>query len=414
MLLAVPDFGRVARLRGRVVLDFSPHLRGTTRYLWSFSGIPFEDEASAESVRKRISEAAAHMPLVDAVARYRGQRSRTHKATDIVARYLEAAKTTPSDRTGEIVAPRTLEAYERVLRRAEPFLAGMTIGEACRADTLRQFKGWFKLPKDQGGRGLKSDHEGRNAFAAFRAVVAWYRTTRSDFPAPDWPSMPTALTSKRRNTGRKKQARLTLAEVVRGIDAIPEARQPLFWVMFYTQSRPTEARAVLGQDYARPALTICRSAASKHSGARIRDTTKTGETGSYALPEWVCDLIDKHCTGARFDPSLPLFTNRDGRSEGGVISDDSIRQTWQTATEKAGLPWVSVYRSFKHTQISALRDAGISIEDIVDQCRWTSAAMLDHYDEQKDVRRSGVVARLDEMVDRARSADGGLTGNDEA
>lgn len=406
-LLAVPDYGRVIRLRGKIVLDFSPKLRGTSRYLWAFSGIPFEDEASAESVRVRISEAAAHMPLVDAVARYRGQRSRQHKANDIVARYLEAAKTTPSERTGELIAPRTLEAYRRVLHRAEPFLDGMTIGEACRADTLRKFKGWFRLPKDRGGRGLSSDHEGRNCFAAFRAVVTWYRTTRNDFPAPDWPSMPTAITAKRRNRSRRKsESRFTLAEVVRGIEAIPEARQPLFWVMFYTQSRPTEAKAVLGEDYERPALTICRSAESKHAGAAIRDTTKTGESGTYALPEWVCDLIDKHCTGARFDLSQPLFTNKDGRSRGGVISDDSIRQTWQTATKKAGLPWVSVYRAFKHTQISALRDAGISIEDIVDQCRWTSAAMLDHYDERKDERRGVVVGRLDEMVGKARETNG--------
>ena len=85
-----------------------------------------------------------------------------------------------------------------------------------------------------------------------------------------------------------------------------------------------------------------------------------------------------------------------------MISDDAIRDAWATACEKAGVPWVPPYRAMKHTQVSALRDAGLSIEEIVDQYRWTSAGMLEHYDEAKDARRGGVVARLDEMVGKAR------------
>jgi hypothetical protein len=191
--------------------------------------------------------------------------------------------------------------------------------------------------------------------------------------------------------------------VVRGIDAIPEARQPLFWALFYTQARPTEARGVLGEDWQRPRLTIRRSAESKRGGSEIAATTKTGETGAYELPEWVCALIDKHCTGARFRPDAPLFTNPDHRAPSGAISDDAIRATWAAASKKAGIPWVPVYRAFKHTQVSALRDSGISVDDIVNQCRWTSAAMLEHYDEAKDVRRGAVVARLDALVGSARS-----------
>lgn len=410
MLLAVPNVGKVTRRRGRIVLDFSPELRGSDRYLWTFSGRAFESEAAAESVRQRICQDAAHMPLPDAIARFRGDRSRTHKATDVVDRYLEAATATPSERTGQLIRPRTLAAYRAILKRGRPFYAGMTIAEATRADTLRRLKGWFRLPVDQGGRGLQSDQEARNFFAAFRAVIAWYRTTRRDFAAPDWPSMPTAITAKRRNVGRRAaESRLTLAQVVRAIDAIPEPRQPLFWVLFYTQARPTEVRGVLGEDWARPRLTIRRSAESKSGSAEIAPTTKTGEAGTYELPEWVGALIDKHCTGARFKPGAPLFPNPDARAGGGIYSDDAIRGTWAAATKAAGIPSVSVYRAMKHTQVSALRDAGISIEEIVDQCRWTSAAMLEHYDEARDVRRGAVVARLDAMVGRARAGDARVT-----
>lgn len=403
MLLDVPNVGKVRQRYGRVFIDFSPELRDGSRYLWTFFGKAFESPAAAELVRSRICQDAATMPLIDAVARYRGRRSRNHSATDVIDRYLEAAKTTPSDRTGLIVRPRTLAAYGAVLRRARPALEGLTIAEATRSDYLRQLKGWFRVPVEQGGRGLQSDQEARNFFAAFRAVIAWYRTTRSDFPAPDWPPMPTALTAKRRNLARQApRQRLSLPEVVRAIDAIPEKRQPFYWALFYTQARPTEVRGVLGEDWARPRLRIRRSAEGKSSSAAIAPTTKTEETGAYELPDWVGELIDRHCTGARFDPSSPLFRSTDPRAAGPLLSDDAIRDTWASACERAGVPFVSVYRAFKHTQVSALRDAGISIEDIVDQCRWTSASMLEHYDDAKDVRRGAVVARLDELVGTAR------------
>ena len=47
-------------------------------------------------------------------------------------------------------------------------------------------------------------------------------------------------------------------------------------------------------------MILCRSAATKHAGADIDDTTKTGETGTYVFPDFICDLIDRHGTAARF------------------------------------------------------------------------------------------------------------------
>ena len=46
----VPDYGRATRLRGVIVLDFSPDLRGSKRYLWSLKGTAFESEAEAERI----------------------------------------------------------------------------------------------------------------------------------------------------------------------------------------------------------------------------------------------------------------------------------------------------------------------------------------------------------------------------
>lgn len=231
--------------------------------------------------------------------------------------------------------------------------------------------------------------------------MTWYRTTRRDFAAPDWPSMPTALTAKRKNLGRKAAAKLTLPEVVRGVDAIPEKKRAIFWVFFFTQARKTEGRAVLGMDYARPDVRICRSAESKSGTAEIAATTKTGETGTYTLPESVCDLIDLQRKS--IDPRAPLFLSQEEKAgEGAMYSDDALEAIWRAASKRAGIPYVPIYRAFKHTQVSALLGAGLSVEKIVDQCRWTSAAMLEHYDERKDERRGEVVGILAGLVDEAR------------
>ena len=116
--------------------------------------------------------------------------------------------------------------------------------------------------------------------------------------------------------------------------------------------------------------------------------------------EWLADLIDKHRRS--IDPEAPLFQSPDPRAPKGAFSDDALRDAWMAACGRACVPRVSVYRAMKHTQVSALRSAGLSIEDIVDQYRWTGAGMLDHYDERKDERRGAVVARLDELVGNAR------------
>lgn len=404
MLLDVPDHGRVTRLGGRIVLDFSPALRGAERYLWSFSGRPFLDESHAEEVRQTICADARHLPLADAVARFRGRRSRSHRATTVIDRYLEAAPGLVSERTDRRLAPRTLGAYRRVLDRSRPFFEGLTIHEATQADTLRRWKAWFRRPVSEGGRGLASDQEGRNAFAAFRAVVAWYRTTRRDFPEPDWPSMPTALTAKRRNRARREAERhLSLAEVVQVIERVPEDRRAIFWIMFYTGARPTEARGILVRDWARPRLTIRRSAAGDLSSSEVRDWTKTEEEGSYDLPSWLCEMIDRTAKPNRLRLDAPLCPPH-RKARGALVSYDALRDLWVAASEAAGVPVISVYRAMKHTQVSALRAAGLSLEEIVDQYRWTGPAMVEHYDERKNERRGGVVKRLDELVGKARGA----------
>jgi hypothetical protein len=310
-------------------------------------------------------------------------------------------------RTGEEYAPRTIEHYTAVLRRAQPFIGETSMADFFTADKLAEFRAWFRLPKDAGGRGLKSDTEMANTIIALRAAVRWYQARNPGFVV-NWPAIPGKLTIARRDKKRKRtrenrrgRLKLSLSQVVKITALIPEDRQPIFWCMFFTQCRITEARAVLGCDYEEGRIYIERSASSKAAKAEIIDKTKTDADGGYLMPEFIQKLIQQHCSHARFDEQLPLFRNPDVRAASDMWSQDAIYDTWRSATERAGLPWVPTYQAMKHTQVSALRGAGISIDDIVEQCRWTSREMIAAYDDARDERRDAVVVKLAEMAQDA-------------
>jgi hypothetical protein len=431
-LLAMPDFGKVrqAPSRPNPFIDFHPDIRDPRhRFLWSFMGKAFQDEAEAQLVRNRINARALEVGLEEAVNQFRSARSRADLLSNVVENFLNDAPSMGSLRhSAEPYSTRTLDHYRTILRRAQPYFEGMTMRQFFKTDELLRFKGWFRkearpedAPPEPGkyGRGLKTDNEMTNCFAALRAVVNYYRLTHPDFSV-DWPSNPTKTTiakrtrKERRSRTGKREASLSLPQVVHAIEEIDENRQPIFWAMFFTQCRITEARAVLGMDYIfedqpgddrlkRGRIFIERSADSKGAQAQIQNTTKTGVDGSYLLPEFVRTLIANHCSHARFDPRLPLFRNPHCLAKGNLWTDDALSDTWKSALSRLGLPWVPVYKSLKHTQISALRDSGLPVDDIVEQCRWTSRDMMERYDSEQDQRRDGVVNWLASLVDDAKS-----------
>jgi hypothetical protein len=309
----------------------------------------------------------------------------------------------------------------------------MTMLEFFQIKELLRFKEWFRKEKrpegappcpGKYGRGLKTDNEMVNCFAAIRVVTNYYKLDHPSFSV-DWPSNPTKLTIAKRarkvrcsRTG-KRESSLTLRNVVRAISSINEDRQAIYWLLFYTQCRVCEARAVLGVDYIfddeledegyeRGRIFIERSADSKGAEAEIRNTTKTGVDGGYMMPESVRRLIAEHCSHARFDPTLPLFRNPHKLAKGDIWTDDALEDTWRSALESLDLPWVPLYQSTKHTQVSALRNDGVPTDDIVEQCRWASSDMMSRYDTNRDQRRDTVTARLDSLRRAAMRDEGDI------
>ena len=108
-------------------------------------------------------------------------------------------------------------------------------------------------------------------------------------------------------------------------------------------------------------------------------------------------LGDSGASAAHLDPTLPLFRNPHKLAKGDIWTDDALENTWRSALEKLDPPWVPLYQSMKHTQVSALREAGVSTDDIIEQCRWTSSDMMSRYDTNRDQRRDVVTAKLDSM-----------------
>ena len=140
---------------------------------------------------------------------------------------------------------------------------------------------------------------------------------------------------------------------------------------------------------------------------RVREAEESGEVSPVSLSA-MREIFERNCTHVRFDEQVPLFRNPDPRAASTMWGEDALYDTWKTATDKAGLPWVPPYRAMKHTQVSALRAAGIPVDDIVEQCRWASPQMMAHYDDAKDERRDAVVVKLDELAREALGVPEGL------
>ena len=410
-LLAMPDFGRVVQRPSRPgpVIDFSPEIRDRQRYLWSFYGKAFETVEEAERIRGRINVAAKHMPLREAINQFRSPRSQKDSVWEMCEEFLAEAPMIGSERTHESYTPRTIKHYRAVLRRARSGFQDMGMREFFQKKNLARFRVWFSEPKEKGGRGLRSETEMANCIIALRAMVRWYQLDHPAFTVA-WPSVSTKITiakrdkkASRNREDRRGGLKLKLGDVVRIISLIPEPKQPIFWILFFTQCRLTEARAVLGCDYHDGRIYIERSAAGPGSNDEIIDKTKNDQDGSYLMPDFVQDLVARHCTHVRFSggEKTPLFRNPHPQATGHIWGEDALRQMWLRATKVSGLPWVPLYRATKHTQVSALREAGISIDDIVEQCRWTSAEMMENYDRAKDERRDAVVVKLGELAQKA-------------
>jgi hypothetical protein len=113
--------------------------------------------------------------------------------------------------------------------------------------------------------------------------------------------------------------------------------------------------------FASGVLSIREALKGEGSGAP-RGDTKTGEPGDYPvsaeLHDWLAEQVSIE---RRFQAEAPLFPNpRTGRP----YSSHKLRELWIAACEAAEVEYVPIDRATKHTAFTALREAGVSRDEV--------------------------------------------------
>ncbi len=371
---------RVRKTDGRVHLDFWPDIKGQGRMLWSDRGAGFRDEDHARWVGEEIHRLeASGIPLVDAIGAFRRQRSRPN----LVSTKLEAYRL-------HLVAdaelkPYTLDGYLSILRRHCDFWDGKIMLDVG-YDSLDQ---WRKMLFAKGLKGKTV----KSIFAFFRGFLRDHRRRVPSFVIPEFPRIKVVQAEK---------PRMPLNDLVRVLAKIPEEDRGIFLCMAYTTIRPGEARAIRVEHYDWKAGVInIREALKTSSGVNPEPgETKTGSRGKYPVPDDLRRWLAEHTsTATRFDARAPLFPNpRTGNLYKRAVPTD----IWRAACKKAKVEYVSVYPATKRSGLTALSEAGFSIEDVQAMGRHKNSAMTREYIVEDDQKRARAAEGLQQLIEDER------------
>lgn len=394
MLLDVPDIGRVrSRERGTAAgsrtywyIDWSPDLRGADRHLRGVAATPFASHEEAERTRRRICGMVAdqRLTLAEAVERFRKPQTQRHLIERLAREWLQAVQVEVSAKTGRPLAPYTIEGYRVVVDRHIEFWHRLSVRDVT-PGRLREWVAWMRA------KGLEP-HTIKNAMVPLRGVVRRFREEHPDMPEPVWPTIAIP---------RKSASRMSLHDALAAFDAMPEDRLGVFLAAFYTTGRPGEARALVIEDYdfATGRLRVGRALKTKSGRDRVEGAPKNDEVGSYELPADLRAWIAKWRGPARLDRSAPLFPNPE---TGTAWAHGRMGKWWRIACKAAGVSYVPLYRSLKHSPGTALLEAGLSREDLQAAFRHRSVNTQLAYDLDSDVRRQRATGKLVELVERER------------
>lgn len=368
--------GQIKRGRRCWRIDLSPAIRGHGRWVYGTVGHGFRSRKEAQTVLEYIRADAPRMGWVDAANQFR----RTWVQQNTIAAcgeiWLREASRT--------IAPHTLHGYQAVLRTHLGFWAGLGIQDVTTANV----RDWIA---ELAGKGLKPKTIS-NALRVLKQIVRRYREDHPWVSEPVWPRI---------KVPRELQPRMPIEDIVATLDAVPEPAAGIFFCAFYTASRPNEVRGALIQDYdfKTGKLTICRalktdSGVNPHPGG-----PKTGESGVYVVPGELGDWLLKWRGGARLQREEPLFPHP---TTGAAWESKRMRLAWRKACERAGVEYVPLYRALKHSPVTALLEAGASLEDVQALCRHRRKSTTERYDLSNDERRARGSELLADLVGNQR------------
>jgi integrase len=123
------------------------------------------------------------------------------------------------------------------------------------------------------------------------------------------------------------------------------------------------------------------------------------------VSEELRNWIAKHTPEERrFQADAPLFPNP---RTGQPYSNQKLRDVWVDACSDAEVDYVALYRATKHTTFTALREAGVSRDEVQALARHRDPRTVEVYDLTDDQRRKRALKSLDELERRGQQSENG-------
>ena len=320
---------------GRVsyAIDFYPLLKGSDRFLTSYSGVSFTSYEDALIVQQRIK---AHVDLgktlSEAVSAYRKPKDRRNQVQVLALRWMEWVE------SGSELEPYTVRGYRGHVNNQFKWWGNRTV-DMIDWDLLFEWTVWMKDEKNLAPKTIK------NVLTTMKSFLSWQRMRDKSFVVPQFPTV--------KREKQKKPVTMPLLDQAAVLSEIADEDRGIFLAYAHLTLRQGEGRACLVEhyDFKRRELWVGDAIKGDNSNAP-RGDTKTGECGRYPVSQELAEWIERHVPSeARFRGKVPLFPNpRTGR----IYSRKTIQDIWRNACTAAEVDHVPPYRATKHSTLSEL------------------------------------------------------------
>jgi integrase len=171
------------------------------------------------------------------------------------------------------------------------------------------------------------------------------------------------------------------------IDAIPEEHKPIFWWLKYHLRRPSEACALLKEDYADGVFTVQRGFSDKKPHNRTKDKDVHTVPCVADFEKWM--EIEK----LKGIISPFFFVNPVGKKKGKHYTVDFLADTWREACKKVGED-IQMYSGTKHSTASQMiNENGYTIHEVQIAGDWASLESVRKYAKVETATRKALLEK---------------------
>jgi integrase len=242
------------------------------------------------------------------------------------------------DLKGDEMAPATLKGYRsyRKCHFAPFFTENPKRLTEIDVTTLIKLKKSLKNKKT--GKPLSGKGK-LNVMMAFHLMMEYAQDVGLIDSIPKFP--------KKKDFGLTEEsfAYLSREDQLRVADAVDPIDRPIILFLIYHYRRPSEACALFKTDYnpIENSFTVCRA----FSARELIDRTKTGAIHHIPCDDVFTDIAKK-LLNQNIDSNF-LFVNPRARKEGRHYTDETVKDVWDAACKKIGLPPIGLYEGTKHS-----------------------------------------------------------------